>query len=65
VSGGILWVALLSLSGYYFGQIPIVQKNFQIVVIAIVVISVLPAIVHALRARRKSAGEVPITPGKP
>lgn len=52
VSGGILWVTLLSLSGYYFGQIPIVQKNFQIVVIAIVVISVLPAIVHALRASK-------------
>lgn len=54
VSGGILWVTLLSLSGYYFGQIPIVQKNFQIVVIAIVVISVLPAIVHAMQARKRS-----------
>ncbi|HEX5243043.1 MAG TPA: DedA family protein [Tepidisphaeraceae bacterium] len=63
VSGGILWVTLLSLSGYYFGQIPIVQKNFQIVVIAIVVISVLPAVVHALKARRRSPSEMPI--GKP
>lgn len=54
VSGGILWVTLLSLSGYYFGRIPVVQKNFQVVVIAIVVISVLPAVVHALQARKRS-----------
>jgi len=66
VSGGILWVALLSLSGYYFGQIPIVQKNFQIVVIAIVVISVLPAVVHALQARKQSRTRgFPVDSAKP
>ena len=65
VSGGILWVTLLSLSGYYFGRIKIVRDHFEYVVIAIVVISVLPAILHALQARRKSPSEMPITPGKP
>lgn len=66
VSGGILWVALLSLSGYYFGQIPVVQKNFQIVVIAIVVISVLPAIIHALRVRKQSRTRgFPVDSSKP
>ena len=48
VTGGILWVVSLSLAGYFFGQIPIVKRNFEIVVLAIVVISVLPALFHAL-----------------
>ena len=55
VSGGILWVVLLSLAGYFFGSIPIVQKNFEIVVLAIVFISVLPALFHAIKSRRGSA----------
>ncbi|HWE04699.1 MAG TPA: DedA family protein [Tepidisphaeraceae bacterium] len=54
VSGGALWVVLLTLAGYMFGQIPIVKNNFEIVILAIVFISVLPAIFHAL-ASRKSA----------
>ena len=53
VSGGILWVVSLSLAGYYFGRMPFVKDHFQYVVIAIVVISVLPAVVHALRGRRE------------
>lgn len=52
VGGGILWVVSLSLAGYYFGRIPVVKNNFEIVILAIVVISVLPAIFHALAARR-------------
>ena len=36
VTGGILWVASFVLGGYYFGTIPIVQRNFHIVIVAIV-----------------------------
>lgn len=50
VSGGILWVVSLLLAGFFFGRITAVRNNFQIVVLAIVVISVLPAIYHAWRA---------------
>jgi len=55
VSGGILWVVSLSLAGFYFGRIPWVRDHFQFVVLAIIVISVLPAIFHAMAARRRAA----------
>jgi membrane-associated protein len=51
ISGGILWVSSLTLAGYYFGQIPIVKNNFEIVVLGIIGISVLPIIVEFLRAK--------------
>jgi len=52
VIGGITWVATFTLLGYFFGNIPFVQKNFELVIIAIVVISVIPAISEAIKARR-------------
>ena len=54
VSGGILWVVSVSLAGYYFGRIEFVRKNFEVVVVAIVFISVVPAIYHGIRARQRS-----------
>lgn len=59
ISGGALWVILLSLAGYYFNQIQFVRTHFQLVVLAIVAISLAPAVVHALQARR-TAG-VPVS----
>lgn len=52
ISGGILWVVSLLLAGFFFGRIPAVRNNFQIVVLAIVVISVLPAVYHGWKARK-------------
>jgi membrane-associated protein len=52
VSGGILWVVSVTLAGYFFGAIPIVKNNFEIVVLAVVVISVLPAVYHWWRSKR-------------
>jgi membrane-associated protein len=52
VIGGITWVALFTLLGYFFGNIPFVQHNFELVIVAIVIISVIPAIVEALKARK-------------
>ena len=52
VIGGLTWVATFTLLGYFFGNIPFVQKNFELVIIAIVVISVIPAITETLKARR-------------
>ncbi len=57
VSGGILWVVSLLLAGYYFGGIPAVRNHFELVVLAIVIISVLPAAFHFLRARKPIAGK--------
>jgi len=53
VTGALLWVLSLVLAGYAFGNIPIVRKNFSLVIIAIIVLSVLPGVIEALRHRRR------------
>ena len=53
VIGGITWICLFVFAGYFFGHIPVVQKNFAVVILAIVVVSVLPAVFEALRQRRE------------
>jgi membrane-associated protein len=59
IVGGIVWTALFTFGGYFFGNLDFVQKNFSLVVIAIVIISVIPAVVEYLKARKapKLAGE--------
>ncbi|AGF58192.1 membrane-associated protein [Clostridium saccharoperbutylacetonicum] len=49
--GGILWVVLVSVCGYFFGNISVVKNNFSLVVIAIVLISIMPAVIEVLRSR--------------
>ncbi|MBI5603164.1 MAG: DedA family protein [Deltaproteobacteria bacterium] len=51
VIGGIVWIALFIFGGYYFGNLPMVKKNFTLVILAIVFISVLPGIIEYLRHR--------------
>ncbi|HET7321153.1 MAG TPA: VTT domain-containing protein, partial [Longimicrobiaceae bacterium] len=50
--GGVLWVSIFLLGGYFFGNIPVVPENFGLVVIAIVVLSLVPAVVEFLRHRK-------------
>lgn len=52
VIGGIAWVALFSYAGFWFGQQPIVKENLTLILLAIIIISVLPAIIEIIRARR-------------
>jgi len=52
IVGAVLWVGLLVLGGYYFGNIPIVRENFSLVILAIIFLSVLPIMVETVRARR-------------
>ncbi len=54
VAGAFLWVVGLSTLGYLFGNIPIVRKNFSVVILAIIIISTLPAIIEWWRHRRAS-----------
>jgi membrane-associated protein len=58
VFGGIGWVGILTLGGYFFGNIPVVQRNFSIVIMAIIVISILPGVIEYLRQRRLSRAGV-------
>lgn len=51
IIGGALWTAVCVLAGYFFGNISFVKDNFSIVVLAIIFISVLPAIIAALKAK--------------
>ena len=45
IVGGVMWVALLVFAGYFFGNIPVVKKNFTLVILAIIFISVLPGFI--------------------
>ena len=54
VTGGIAWVALFSYGGYFFGSLPFVEKNFKLVILGIIVVSILPALFEAWRARKEA-----------
>jgi membrane-associated protein len=55
VTGAIVWIVSLTLAGYFFGQIPVVKRNFETVILAIVAISLAPIAVEYLRNRRAAA----------
>jgi len=52
VVGSVLWVSLFLFGGYFFGNIPVVKRNFSLVIIVIVLISLIPAIMGYLKNRR-------------
>ena len=52
VIGGIGWVALFVFGGYFFGNIPFIKRNFGLVIIAIIIVSTIPAGVEFFRYRR-------------
>lgn len=51
VAGAILWVVSLTYAGYALGNVPFVKKHFEIIVLAIIVISILPAVFEIVRAK--------------
>ncbi len=55
VVGGVVWVWLFLFVGYWFGELPVVQENFPLVIAAIVVISVLPIVWELVRSRLRRA----------
>ena len=56
VVGGIVWVTLFVLAGYFFGNLPVVRQNFTYVILAIIALSVMPIVVEFLKARRRARG---------
>jgi membrane-associated protein len=54
IAGAVLWIGSMLLAGYFFGNIPIVKENFGIVVIAIIVLSIMPAVYETVRGRRQA-----------
>jgi membrane-associated protein len=55
VVGGIVWIASFIFGGYFFGNIPLVKKNFTLVILAIIFLSILPGIIEFLRHRFRKA----------
>jgi len=55
VLGGVLWVGLFTFLGYFFGNLRVVQENFSLVIIAIILISIIPGVVEFLRERARNA----------
>jgi membrane-associated protein len=53
VTGAVVWVLSFLVAGYAFGQIPTVKRNFHVVIVAIIVISVMPIVFEWVRARRE------------
>jgi membrane-associated protein len=54
IAGNLLWVSVCALSGYFFGGLEFVKRNFSLVVLAIIFISVLPVIIEMVRHRREA-----------
>jgi len=51
VAGGVAWVLLFLYGGYLFGGLPVVEENFSLVILGVIVVSVLPIVVEVVRAR--------------
>jgi membrane-associated protein len=57
VTGAILWVGICGAAGYLFGNIPVVKQNFELVVLGIIAVSLIPLALELLRAWRHPGAE--------
>ncbi|CNI50180.1 DedA family protein [Yersinia bercovieri] len=55
VIGALVWVLLFTYAGYLFGNVPIVQNNLKLLIVAIIVVSILPGVFEIWRHRRAAA----------
>lgn len=59
VVGGCAWVLSFVLGGYFFGNVPVIKRNFHFVIVAIVVLSLMPPVIEYLRSRRVRPAATP------
>jgi membrane-associated protein len=55
IIGAVAWVVVCVKAGYFFGNIEVVKKNFELVIVGIVIVSLIPMAIEILNARRKGA----------
>jgi membrane-associated protein len=55
VIGGIVWIAAFVFGGFFFGNIPVVKRNFTLVIMAIIILSIMPGVIEYLRHRFRKA----------
>ena len=60
VSGALLWISICLYGGFFFGNLEIVKKNFTLVILGVIFVSVLPALFEVMRSRRGSSRGTPI-----
>lgn len=68
IVGGVVWVVLFTGLGYFFGHWPIVQEHYELVLIAIILLSVVPGVWEMIAAKRRSralATTIPSTSSPP
>jgi membrane-associated protein len=54
VIGGIAWITLFVFGGYLFGNVPVIKRNFTIVILAIIIISILPVVYEVIRQKMQN-----------
>lgn len=64
VIGGVLWVSIFTLLGYFFGGIPFVQDHFELIIIAIIAVSFAPTIIGLIKAKFGKKKEDPADEGE-
>jgi len=57
IVGGMAWVLLCTLAGYFFGNIPLIKQNFELAILAIILISILPIVIEIWKARKPTASQ--------
>jgi membrane-associated protein len=62
VTGGVAWVCAFLLGGYFLGNVPTVKRNFHIIIVAILIISVLPVVIEFYLARRRRSPAESLAP---
>lgn len=62
VVGGVTWVSVFTLAGYFFGNIPFVKENFSFAIMAIILVSLLPIAYEAWKARRAGTHTPAVSP---
>ncbi len=55
IAGGVIWIGVFTYAGYFFGNIPIVKNNFSIVIVAIILVSAIPALSEFVRHKLKKS----------